>query len=209
MRDAYPDKSFMIKAYFDDLENRVDFLKELRNRCHRDEALMLCCCYIEALGNRQYQDSNNKKNFYKILIEFSGNGIFEFVHPKQLKKVLNCQKCFQVNIDQITPIVDGFRKELIPQEKVIHCLAPVATEIQKRWLDESLYKGTMAAIAYEQIRSDLVHGISGSEISFSETTFNGKPVPDINFEMLYTALVNIVNSLKKISLKTNSWYWEQ
>jgi hypothetical protein len=45
-------KAFFIKAYFDDLEQRIAFLRELQAAEHENEALMLCCCYIEALGSQ-------------------------------------------------------------------------------------------------------------------------------------------------------------
>ena len=129
MNNNDSDKTFMIQAYFDDLEKRVAFLKELFDGHHTDEALMLCCCYIEALGSRQYHDSNRKaKNYYKILKDFSGNNIFALVHPKQLKNVLKDKKLFEANIDQINPIINDFGKELIPQQKVTDKLSSLLTE---------------------------------------------------------------------------------
>jgi len=200
----------MIKAYFDDLENRIAFLKELHKGSHIDEALMLCCCYIEALGSRHYHDSNRKaKNYYRILVEYSENRIFALVHPKQLKNILKDKKLFNQNIDRIEPIVDGFGKELIPQQEVICRLEPVATEEQMNWLNDNLFKGTMAAISYDRIRSDLVHDISTSKLTFSETTFEGKQVPDMNFRLFFSALIKIFKNLKERSLETNTWYWEQ
>jgi len=205
MNNTDSNETFMIRAYFDDLEKRIVFLKELHNGHHRAEALMLCCCYIEALGSRQYNDPNRKaKNYYRILVEFSGNSIFALVHPKQLKNVLKDKKLFKPNIDQIDSIVDGFGKELIPQQEVIDRLAPVVTEKQVTWLNDNLFKGTMATIYYDRVRSDLVHDISTSNLTFSKTTFDGKPVPDMNFELLYPALMNIFDSIKEMSLRTNT-----
>ena len=210
MNDKDSDKAFMIQAYFDDLEKRIAFLKELYDGDHTDEALMLCCCYIEALGSRQYHDSDRKaKNYYRILEEYSGNELFTLIHPKQLRNVLMNQKLFKANITRIEPIIDGFGKELILQKVVSDSLSPVITEDQVNWLNDNLFKGTMAAISYERVRSELVHDISTSNLTFSETTFHGKPVPDINFELLYPALMNIFRRLKEISLKTNKWCWEQ
>jgi len=142
-------------------------------------------------------------------MEFSGNNIFALVHPKQLKNELKDKNLFKANIDQIETIVDGFGKELIPQKAVSDSLSTVVTEEQMNWINDNLYKGTMAAISYDRVRSDLVHDISTSNLTFSETTFDGKPVPDMNFELLYPALIKIADSLKEMSLKTNTWYWEQ
>ena len=103
----------MIKAYYDDLGMRISFLKDLSNDGHMNEALMLCCCYIEALGSRQYHDSDRKaKNYSKILEEYSCNEIFALIHPKQLKNVLTNQKLFNANFSKIEPIIDGFGNTL-------------------------------------------------------------------------------------------------
>ena len=210
MIDNDSDKTFVIQAYFDDLEKRIAFLRELYCGNHTDEALMLCCCYIEALGSRQYHDSDRKaKNYYRILEEFSGNYLFTLIHPKQLRNVLKDKKLFKSNIKQIDPIIDGFGKELILQKIVSDSLSPVVTKDQMKWLNDNLFKGTMAAISYDRIRNDLVHDISTSNLTFKETTFDGKPVPDMNFDLLYPALMKIFDSFKEISLKTNRWYWEQ
>ena len=102
MNDKDSDNAFMIQAYFNDLEKRIAFLKELYDGDHTDEALMLCCCYIEALGSRQYHDSDRKaKNYYRTLEEHSGNKLFTLIHPKQLRNVLMSQKLFKANITQI------------------------------------------------------------------------------------------------------------
>ncbi len=72
------------------------------------------------------------------------------------------------------------------------------------WLQDNLFKGTIAAISYELIRSELVHDISAGNITFSETQFKGHPVPDLNFELLYPALWTIFHRLENKSLKTNT-----
>lgn len=200
----------MLQAYFDDLEQRIAFLKELYNGGHEDEALMLCCCYIEALGNRQYHDSDRKaKNYYRILEEHSGNKLFTLVHKKQLKNVLLNKKLFKGTFIHIEQIIDAFGNELIRQEIVIEKLSPVINKKQLDWLNDNLFRGTMAVISYERVRSELVHDISTPNLTFDETIFDGKPVPDINFELLYQALINIFRSLKDISLKITKWHWEQ
>ena len=192
MLESNPDKAFMIKAYFDDMEMRISFLKDLSNGGHMNEALMLCCCYIEALGSRQYHDSDRKaKNYSKILEEYSGNEIFALIHPKQLKNVLTNKKLFNANFSQIEPIIDRFGNTLIQQKVVADKLLPVITAEQLNWLNDNIFKGTIAAISYERVRSKLVHDISTSNFTFSATEYAGKPVPDLNFSLLYPALSNI------------------
>jgi hypothetical protein len=43
----------MIQAGFNDLEKRVKLLPELKKMGFEEEALLLCCCYIEAMGKRE------------------------------------------------------------------------------------------------------------------------------------------------------------
>lgn len=116
---------------------------------------------------------------------------------------------FKTNIKEIKSIIDDFGKELISQESVINSLSSVINEEQLKWFKDNLFKGTVAKISYESVRSELVHDFSTSNLTFSETRFDGKPVPDINFDLLYPALMNIFCRLKEISLKTNKMYWEQ
>jgi len=89
------DKAFMIGAYFDSLDTKIAFLKQLHQDDHRDEALILCCCYTEALGSQKYPSSDSKaKNYAKILEEEGGNPLFSLVHPRQLVRVLDNIKLF-------------------------------------------------------------------------------------------------------------------
>jgi len=200
--------AFLIKAYFDDLEKRISFLYELCHSDHKNEALMLCCCYIEALGNRRYNSRNSSKNYSMILQECSGNSLFAYVHPKQLKEVLANQKLFRGVYSKIEPIIDGFKKRLVTQEEVLHELSPLITKQQVCWLKEYLFKVTMAYISYDRIRSELVHDISASAISFSETTLNDQPVSELDFPLLYSALRNIFQMVRDASITTNKWWWE-
>ena len=49
----------MIEAGFNDFEKRVNLLLELNKKGYEDEALLLCCCYIEATGNLYFRDSRD------------------------------------------------------------------------------------------------------------------------------------------------------
>ncbi|MBW1746325.1 MAG: hypothetical protein JRJ25_08480 [Deltaproteobacteria bacterium] len=69
---------------------------------------------------------------------------------------------------------------MILQKVVSDSLLPVINEKQVKWLNDNLFKGTMAAISYERVRSDLVHDISTSNLTFGETTFGGKPVQHLS-----------------------------
>ena len=61
-----PDKVFFIKAYFDNLRQRIDNLTKLHaSASFRDEALILCLVYIDGLASNYYGGSTVKENFCK------------------------------------------------------------------------------------------------------------------------------------------------
>lgn len=57
------------------------------------------------------------------------------------------KKLFKANITQIDPIIDSFGKQLIPQKVASDSLSPKVTKNQMNWLNDNLFKGTMAAIS--------------------------------------------------------------
>jgi hypothetical protein len=61
-------------------------------------------------------------------------------------------------------------------------------------------------IAYERIRCEAVHDMWVTKLSFGSTKNNGKPVPDIDYELLKDALNNIVLYLKEKSLNERNLF---
>lgn len=202
-------KAFLIEAYFDDLEDRIDFLNQLNGDGRVDEALMLCCCYIEAIGSRRYHQSERKgKNFAKILEEGSKNDLFSMVHPSKLLQVLKNKKLFKNTIEKIEPIIIAYGKSLQTQGDILADLHSVLAPEQGAWFEDNLFKGTISAVTYDLVRNELVHDVSAGTVTFSETTINGNPVPDLDFKLLHPALRNVFEFVKSESIGNNKWYWE-
>ena len=148
------------------------------------------------------------RNYAQILEEDSGNSLFALVHPKQLRLVLRQAKLLKPVLGKIEAQIDQFGNELQSQPTVLGKLHDSLSKQQESWLRENLFKGTIAAISYDRVRSELVHDVSAGTVTFSESTVNGEPVPDLNFDLLYQALVNIFINVKRISIEANAWYWE-
>lgn len=204
------DKAYFIKSYFEDLQRRIEFLIEFHGMERRDEALMLCCCYIEALGSRSSSEPKSKaRNYCNILAENGNNEIWNLIHPMQLKNILSTKPLFKENLGPIALLIDGMGTQLFEPQEVIARLNSVLNEQQLSWLQENIFKGSMAYISYERIRSELVHDITGGSISFSSTTYKGNPVPDLNFEALYSSLLTIVAISRSKAVSTNKWWYEQ
>lgn len=209
MKDENVAKAHFIKAYFDDLQNRLAFLSDLHVMGRKDEALMLCCCYIEALGSRASDEPEQKaRNYCDILAAQGCNEIWRLVHPKQLKDLLSSKPLFTGVYGTLEPLIDGFGGHLIDPREVLARLDPPLNEQQRSWLQGNIFKGSMANISYERIRCELVHDISGGGISFSETMHNGNPVPNLDFEVLYSSLRKIVEASREKAVCTNKWWFE-
>lgn len=171
---------------------------------------MLCCCYIEALGSRQSPEPERKaKNYCRILAEYGQNEIWRLIHPKQLKGVLSAKDLFKDTLSALLPLIDSFGARLVEPQEVLTRLDAALSAQQRAWLADNIFKGSIGNISYERIRSELVHDISAAPISFSETSYKGNPVPDLNFEMLYASLCNIVKVSQERAVATNKWWFEQ
>ncbi len=79
-----------METFFDDLEQRAAFLAELFDGGRQDEALTLCCCYIDGLGGLLYGRSctGSARNFSRILREHGGERELDLISPLGLVRYL-------------------------------------------------------------------------------------------------------------------------
>src|SRR4051812_46272776 len=88
VEDLVAKKEF-IQAFFDDLEKRIQFTDTLFAEEHRDEARLLCCVYIEALGNGLEGNTlGGAATFTKVLELYGGEPLLSLIHPKALRESL-------------------------------------------------------------------------------------------------------------------------
>jgi len=199
-------KTFMIEEYFKDIEGRIAFLDELVSSGHGDEAFLLCSVYIESLANRYYQDYGSAKGFCLALTNLTENELFSFVHPRELLDKLESKKLFNENISEIKSVLEPLANELHTLEAINELLSEILTEQQSEWLEENWLKGSIAMIVYERIRCDAVHDIYATKLSFSTSKVNGISVPDIDYDLLKSALDKVVSYLKETSLSENTLF---
>ncbi len=207
---AQADKAFFIKAYFDDLQGRVNFLPELYAMGRRDEALMLTCCYVEALGTRRFRHESKIRNYCRTLGEFGGFEFWRLIHPKQIQALIGARPLFTQELQGLCAEIQSSGTELIEPEDLLARLASQTQEAQRDWLRENMFRASIAAISYERIRSELVHDITGpGTLSFSSSTIKSKPVPDLEFHHFFASLQSIVSMASAESAKSNAWWFEQ
>jgi len=198
-----------IRAYFDELDRRIIFLEELFRNKHRNEALLLCCCYIEGLGSSLYWPNEGScQNFVRVLKEYGEVELFNAIHPKQLLIGFTNAKSRKIKkiAEQLEVPLSEIMGQLYKENEIIEIVAPILEEEEIKTLKQNLWRGTYAAIAYNRVRCQLVHDLSALDVSFDSTTFGDKPVPNIAFPILYQPLKNIFHSVREISLNTATWF---
>lgn len=198
-----------IRAFFEEMGQRTAFLQELFQNGHRHEALLLCCCYIEGMGNDvYYPDEGSKRNFVRIFEKYSGNELFWYIHPKQLQRGLADARSSRLQRvgKKLDDMIAKLERRLYSKNEILESAKPLIDKSELKIVEGNLWRGTFAAIAYDRIRNEAVHRLGATDISFQDTTFNGKPVPDLDFRLLYPALQNVLEAVKEESLKSNNWF---
>lgn len=199
-----------IEAYFDDLRTRIDFLKELHSSGHGDEAMLLCCCYIDGLATYLYwPDTGSHQNFVRAVKEFSPHHFLARIHARQLLDAV--ARLRSNRADSALPVLRALEHTaggaLQEAEEIERFLAAQADDAARSWILKNLWRGTLASIAYEGLRVPSVHSLgSAGGISFSTATLDGEAVPDITFEPLWATLEPMYDEARKRSLATNQWF---
>jgi len=108
---------------------------------------------------------------------------------------------------KLTAVLVKAGANLYTEDEILCLVQPVLTDHELERLRKHLWRGTLAAIAYDWIRSQLVHTTGGSnEVTFDKTTFRGGPVPPINFTLLYGSISNILQAMEELSLTSGKLY---
>jgi hypothetical protein len=212
-------KKELIKLYFTHIEGKLEKIRDI-SKISEEEALMLCCCHIEALGARQYREieyvnpprkalANYSKSavFTEILVRYSSYDFWDKIHPIGLLGLM--PKIFNNNYQDYVIALSEIGYELREKEFVIdHVKNLFENSVQKEWFNKHIHKGTIGNIAYSKVRSEIVHNISHQPITFL-AKWQGKDLPDIDFILMERCLSNIIDQLKAVSFHTGTFWWEQ
>jgi hypothetical protein len=197
-----------IRAYFNRLQQKAEFTLELHRSGHRHEALLLCCVYIEALGNRLYwPEKGARRNFARVLLEHGGDSRLCLVHPKALLDALGSSKDMQAVAEKLEPLLTREPVRLLTFAELEALTSPHLTERERILLHGQRLLGTLGSIAYDRLRNPLAHLGGGPEVVlFSEATHEGETAPEIGFDPLNEALGKIISVARRSSLDANAWF---
>lgn len=198
-----------IEAFFDDLDDKIAFLRGLRERGRADEAFLLCCCYIDGLGNSLFPgERSSKRCFVRVLERHGGEEVLALIHPKILcESLAEMGKHARAVLGQVRSPLRDAEGAVYTRAEMLAMLRSNLSDADRSWLEDNLWRGTLAVLAYRTIRSPFVHGLGGpGGISFDQTTYQGRPVPSIDFDLLYRCLPRIAQAARNISVRTVAWF---
>lgn len=204
---------YFIEAYFNDFEKRIAFLEALNREGHGQEALLLCCCYIESFGNDYYGNRKRHQNFVKILGKFGNHSnIFNYVHLQQLGDFLKNtnEETLRLIYGKVAQIISSKlsldQDKLYSESEVISLVGNLIDAKEVKILRENLWRSSYASIAYKGIRCKSVHEGFASNISFGNMTFMGNKIKRLDFGFLYEALKSIFVKMRDESLKAGCFF---
>lgn len=218
MGNSNPDKVVFIKAFFDELRERIENLKTLNaSTSFRTEALMLCLVYIDGLASNYYAggDGKNKEDFCRALRELSDDALFGKLHAKMLLDRDNDKYWAATKTDKnasvariaVQELAKGKPGELLDESEVVERIRSSATDKKtKDRLIHNLWRSSVGAICYDMMRNGAVHSLGTGALSFDQTLYEGKLGLTLNFERLLGALRRICGHIGMESVETGEWF---
>ena len=196
-----------IADYFDDLDARIETVSLINEDSHTDEALLLCCAYLDSVASLRYRNPE-RSHFYfvKLLEEHGRDQRLGLVHPIQFLHALDkhrskwSDEVLRKTRSTLLQLVGTLYEKSDFRSRVRTLLS--ADEKEK--VRENLWRGTLASIIYTNVRCELVHGIAPSisphSVDLSSTSWNQTQVGPINFGFVHTILKSVSADLRSSSL---------
>jgi hypothetical protein len=205
--DAEAKRQFM-DAFFEELNGKIDFLPELRAAGRADEALMLCCLYLDGLGNWLTSEPGTTRNFCIALMNHGGEEVLTLVPPHLLAEKLPWKSApTGASTTLKKRLMDLPQYEALSQAELLAAVEKDTPEDHLKWLGSEIWRGTLANVVHSRIRSLNVHYLgSAGGLSFSNTKYHGQEIPEIDFKTLMRALRRIAAYARVTSLDTNKWF---
>lgn len=206
--DADAKRQF-IEAYFDELAGKIPMLMRLSRDGHKDDARLLACCYIEALGNwLQGSTSVGASNFVYALKHFTDNNQIGLILLPLLRESLPFKNLTAAARPQLETALSALpQDEALSKEELLNAMRPTVSEAAVDFLRREAWRGTVASYVYGQMRSPAAHwGGSAGALTFSRTTYRGGRLRKIDFFVLKAALEQIIAHARTVSLETNKWF---
>lgn len=197
----------VLSDFCDNWDRRIEFLPDLLRQGHADESLILCCCYIEAIGKWLCQsESSDRETFAKALIRYGRNEVFSRVNPVRLLSELQSIASVGDDSDALKRVTAKLShafatlQDRFYSEKEIRSICnSVLEEREFLILEGSLWMGSLAGSA---------HGITGCEgIHEGVMRIGGFNEVVMDCRIFYPALKYIFESARRLIVTGKLRIW--
>jgi hypothetical protein len=202
-------KQAVMGEYFDKWAQRMAFLDQLAASDHADEALLLACCYIDALANNLYPgDEGSHRKFVRVLSEHSNNSVFAAVYPPEILAFLASRDASWAKQfhDRLASHLKSLVGPLLGEDAFLGALQPPLNAQECEHLRRHLWRGTIASVLYTHVRSEAVHNFPPMNVVFGVSVFGGEPMRDLNYHLVGPAAKAVLTVCHDISLSTGKYY---
>lgn len=199
-----------IAVYFDALDKRISFIRELEESDRSTEARLLCCCYIDGLGNNLFPPSSGLPNFVRAIWEYGNDPYWRLMSSTALVRSFPRRNAVEKSVaNALASLLGSTVPQFFSETDVTQLLASQLSGDHIARFKQEAWRGSIAGIAYWYLRGRFVHDLGGpSSLTFS-ATYNGMPVEDLTLERLLSALERIASHARKVSLTTNTWFGQK
>ena len=199
-----------IEAFFDVLNDKVLFLRQLFDSQRQDEAMTLCCVYIDGLGRLHFPDDRSAFNFVRALREHGEQPYLDLVHPAGLVRWLKLGS--QTAKSSEVSSQDRFGHGSVRRGN----LSAKPNSSKRSYKDSATanFRSSLPSCGEERLHTSLTSGYEtrssthcAATVEFvDEITYDGQPVPEIDFSMLHSALESLARHAYEISVKSGKFF---
>lgn len=182
-----------LSTFCDGWSRRIRSLVDLAEKGYADESLVLCCCYIEAVGRWFCRyESDGKKVFAVTLLRYGRNEVFGRLNPMRLLgAVRRKEDALQWDgiLKKLKPSLGNFQDRFHPREEIIPICRSVLSGSEFALLETVLWTGTLAAAAHDITLCDGVHNGSFAMRNGDVT---------LDFRLFHPALLHLFDRAKEM-----------
>ena len=188
-------------------ERRIDFLADLLRQGRSEESLILCCCYIEAVGKWLCKsESCDREAFAKALLRYGRNEVFSRVNPvrliSELQSIASAGDDSDVLKQVTAKLIHAFadlQDRVYPQDEIRTICRPVLEERESLVVEGWLWIGSLAGLA---------HGITGCEgVQDGAARIGGLGDMVVDFRLFHPALKHIFEAARRLIMSGKLRIW--
>jgi hypothetical protein len=197
-----------ITTFFDYVDARVSFLSSLWHDGRQDEALTLCCCYLDALAKSVYRDvTSGAERFARLLIEYASDDLFRAHNAKTFRRWVegqgaNFKQKFGHSAARISACIGDPESRLLTPNAFHEYAVSALGQVDYERISRHLWRGSTGWVIYKHLRSPFVHSFWGP----GAVVMGPSDVPEeerelVSFPRLHAELQALSASFRSRSLR--------